>query len=144
MAVAMLILFLAILACLLVAVIYALIDDARRDREAVARAEALLRTHLSETELGELKRSGVLRVASPQHAGRVYDVRANGGRVTVRNNGSPEFELCVHPREILPGREHVLAHKLMIEGAEDEYIRRANVVWRAGLSQPAETHAWWE
>ena len=143
MTAALMALILVVILCLVTAVICTLLDESGRDREATARAEALLRAHLSARELDELKRSGMLKVASRQVNGRVYDIRANGGRVTVRMNGSPDFELCVRPRELLPGREHVLAHKLMIEAAEEEYIRMANVVWRAGPAQ-AEGHRWFE
>jgi hypothetical protein len=136
-------LFAIIFLCLAVSVIAAFLENAGRDRGALERAEAVVRTHLSEDELSQLHRSGMLQVASPKHAGRVYDIRANGGRVTVRSNGSPEFELCVRTRELLPGREHVVAHKLMIEAAEEEYLRRANVVWRAAHGARQSTTGWW-
>jgi hypothetical protein len=134
----------AILISIVVGVAVGAIDCWGADRKAVARAEAVLRTHLSETEFSQLQRSGVLHVASPSHTGRVYQVRANTGRVTVLNNGLPELELCIRPRELLPGREHVLAHKLMIEAAEEDYTRRANVVWRAGQATVRGGRAWWD
>lgn len=132
-----------VIVCLIVAVSVVIVQDSGGDRQSINRAEALLRSYLSPSELKELKHSGFLQVASRQHAGRVYDVSATGGRVTVRVNGTPEFELCVRPREPLPGREHVLAHKLMIEAAEDEYVKRANVVWRAGYTT-SNRWRWWE
>ncbi|HEY1294788.1 MAG TPA: hypothetical protein VGJ60_17045 [Chloroflexota bacterium] len=134
----------AILISVVVGVAVGALDCWGADRQAVVRAEAVLRAHLSEPELNQLQRSGILHVASPSHAGRVYQVRANSGRVTVLNNGSPELELCIRPREFLPGREHVLAHKLMIEAAEDEYTRQANVVWRAGQATVLGGRAWWD
>lgn len=134
----------AILISVVVGVAVGALDCWGADRRAVARADAVLRAHLSEVEFGQLQRSGVLHVASPSHTGRVYQVRANSGRVTVLNNGSPELELCIRPRELLPGREHVLAHKLMIEAAEDEYTRCANVVWRAGQATVLGGRAWWD
>ena len=105
--------------------------DWARDRDPIVRAEALLRAHLSEAELKQLVQYGILQVPSPHYRGRVYCVRAAGGRVSVRRNGALEMELCIVPREPLPGREHVLAHKLMIQAAEEDYMRRANVLWRA-------------
>jgi hypothetical protein len=134
----------AILISIVAGVAIGALDCWGADRKAVARAEALLRAHLSDAEFGQLQRSGVLWVTSPTYAGRVYQVRASSGRVTVLNNGSPEIELCIRPRELLPGREHVLAHKLMIEAAEDEYTRRANVVWRAGQATVLGGRAWWD
>jgi hypothetical protein len=102
------------------------------ERLAHERAEVMLRTHLSDSELAQLQRSGVLDVPSPTRPGRLYQVPGNGGRIKVLQDGHPVLELCIHPRSALPGKEHVLAHKLMIEAAEEEYTRRANVMWRAG------------
>jgi hypothetical protein len=134
----------AILISIVVGVAVGALDCWGADRRAAARAEAVLRTHLSEHEFSQLQRSGVLSVTSPSHAGRVYQLRANSGRVTVLHNGAPELELCIRPRELLPGREHILAHKLMIEAAEDEYTRCANVVWRAGQATVVGGRAWWD
>jgi hypothetical protein len=117
---------------LLLGVMVTLISCRIADRDANKRAEALLRRHLSETERAQLQRQGVLNVASRVEPGRVYQVRANSGRVLVLQDSAAVMELCVRPRALLPGNEHVLAHKLMIEAAEDEYMRQANVMWRAG------------
>ena len=58
-----------------------------------------------------------------------------GGFVTVLDDNNMVMRLCIHPRAILAGRESVLAHKMYIEAAEDEYVRRAVIVWRnAGTS----------
>ncbi|MBV9580929.1 MAG: hypothetical protein JO057_20300 [Chloroflexi bacterium] len=135
---------LALVVSLVVGVAAAALDGWRADRKAIARAAALLRAHLSERELDRLERSGVLYVPSPSHVGRVYLVRATSGHVTVLKHGAPELELCIRPRELLPGREHVLAHKLMIEAAEDEYTRRANVVWRAGQATLLDGRVLWD
>ncbi len=122
----------AIAVVLMVVVVVSHLYACEAERAAAARAEALLRSHLSARELAQLQRTGILHVASRMCPGRVYAVRANGGRVSVLQDGLAVMELCVRPRAELPGQEHVLAHKLMIEGAEDEYTRRANVMWRAG------------
>jgi hypothetical protein len=96
------------------------------------RAEVLVRNHLSGYELSQLKRFGQLDVASRKRPGRVYQVRAQSGRVFVREAGLCTMELCIRAGVDLPGDEHVLAHKLMIQGAEDEYLARANVIWSRG------------
>jgi hypothetical protein len=96
------------------------------------RAEVLVRNHLSGYELSQLKRFGQLDVASRKRPGRVYQVRAESGRVFVRDAGLCTMELCIRAGIDLPGDEHVLAHKLMIQGAEDEYLARANVIWSRG------------
>jgi hypothetical protein len=134
----------AVLISVIVAVAVGAFDRWGANRKALARAEAVLRARLSDAEFDELQKWGTLHVASPTHAGRVYQVRAHSGRVMVLNDGSPEIELCIRPGELLPGREHVLAHKLMIEAAEDEYTRRANVVWRAGQATLFGGRAWWD
>ena len=93
------------------------------------RAEALLREHLSQAELAVLDRHGFLEVPSRVEAGRVYRVPTEGS-VTVVQNGVPVLRLCIQPATPLPGREAILAHKILIEAAEHEYVRQANLVWR--------------
>ena len=97
---------------------------------AVQRAEALLRQHLTTEELLQLDKTGALSVHSNATAGRVYVVPVNGF-VTVLDGGSQVMRLCIRPVRLLPGRESVLAHKMHIEAAEEDYMRRATVVWRA-------------
>jgi hypothetical protein len=101
-------------------------------RAARRRADALVRAHLSGYELSQLKRFGQLDVPSRKRPGRVYQVRAQSGRVFVREAGLCTMELCIRAGIDLPGDEHVLAHKLMIQGAEEEYLARANVIWSRG------------
>jgi len=96
---------------------------------ATQRAEALLSTQLSPIELEQLNSMGALHVASGMTAGRTYAIPPRG-TVTVLQDGEPVMRLCIRPVTLLPGREAVLAHKLHIEANEDDYLRRANVVWR--------------
>jgi hypothetical protein len=96
------------------------------------RADTLLRQHLSSEELAQLKRFGVLDVPSGILPGRVYQVRSDNGRVLVYESGVWTMELCLQAAVRLPGNEHVLAHKLMIQAAEEDYLERANLVWRRG------------
>jgi hypothetical protein len=44
-------------------------------------------------------------------------------------NGSIVQHLCIRTAQHCP-REHVVAHKLLIEASEREYLRRANVAWQ--------------
>src|SRR5438270_12140853 len=117
MDVATIALFAAILMSLIGGIVFAVLDVATFDDSATQRAESLLRSHLSNTEMAELQQSGVLEVRSPGHAARVYQISAYSGRATVQTDGLPEYELCIHTRELLPGREHLLAHQLRLEGA---------------------------
>lgn len=96
---------------------------------ATQRAEALLRDHLTPAELVQLNSLGALHVASGMTAGRLYAIPPRGA-VTVLQDGKPVMRLCIRPVTLLPGREAVLAHKLHIEAAEEDYLRRGNVVWR--------------
>ena len=46
--------------------------------------------------------------------------------MAVQENGVVVESLCVAPVDWLPPSDVVLTHKLMIEGDEQEYLRRAN------------------
>jgi len=109
------------------------------DYRAHSRAEALLRAHLSSDELAQLNRCGYLEIASPAHAGRVYQVDALDTRVTVFQHGEMVQRLCIRTSVPLPAREAVLAHKLMIETVEEDYMQRANVVWFRPALKPGES-----
>jgi len=99
-------------------------------RMAVLRAEALLEKHLTPDELDHFNKTGMLRVPSQLTPGRVYAVPTSGF-ISVLENNNMVMRLCIHPRAILAGREAVLAHKMYIEAAEEEYVRRAVIVWRS-------------
>jgi len=101
-----------------------------RNEAAVGRAEALIHEHLTPPQMEELTRSGSLRIASRVTEGRSYSVPIRGF-VTVFQDETPVMRLCIQPTMALPGREAVLAHKLYIEAAEEDYLRRANVMWRS-------------
>jgi hypothetical protein len=110
--------------------------ERQSDRDARQRSEQVLRTHLSTAELAGLNRQGYLEVASPSRAGRAYLVSPSASRVVVVQNGVPVSRLCIHPVVRLPGREEVLAHKLMLQTDEADYLRRANVVWYTRETTP--------
>jgi hypothetical protein len=120
---------LVLLAAALAAAVFFCHSYARGARAATERAEALLLRHLSPDELGHLDRFGSLQVPSRLHEGRVYAIPTYGP-VTVLEDGVVIMRLCIQPRDELPGRESVLVHKLHIEAGEEDYLRRANLVWR--------------
>jgi hypothetical protein len=107
----------------------ALVVTSRSSARATRRAEELVRRFLSTAELEQLDSRSFLDVPSRAHAGRFYRVPAYEGIVTVFESGFMIQRLCIRPSEQLPSREHVLAHKAMLESSEDEYVRRAVVVW---------------
>jgi hypothetical protein len=94
--------------------------------QAQERAEALLKDMLTDSEYTQLGQSGYLEVRSPSLPMRTYRVPRKPGRVAVQEDGVEVESLCVAPVEWLPPSDVVLAHKLMIEGNEQEYLRRAN------------------
>jgi hypothetical protein len=114
------------------AVVLLRLSSAARERSARRRADLLLHEHLSAQELAQLKRFGVLDVPSVIQPDRVYQVRSEGGRVLVYESGVWTMELCIQSSIRLPGAEHVLAHKVMIQAAEEDYLKHANLVWRRG------------
>jgi hypothetical protein len=95
-------------------------------RVAQDRAETLLRNVLTAEEYTRLGDLGYLEVRSPSQPTRVYCVPRGPGRVAIQEGGLLVESLCVGPVEWLPPSDVVLAHKLMIEGDEQEYLRRAN------------------
>ena len=112
------------------------------ERRATQRAEAIVRRHLSPRELAELNRCGCLLVPSRLTSGRVYRIRARGGPVDVLEGGVPRLRLCIRTRDRLPGREEVVAHKLLLETAEEDYLWRANIIWRASDARTRRRTAW--
>jgi hypothetical protein len=95
-------------------------------RVAQDRAEALLREVLTPEEYAKLGERGYLEVRSPSQPTRIYCVPKGPGRVSVHESGAAVESLCVAPLEWLPPSDVILTHKLMIEGDEQEYLRRAN------------------
>jgi hypothetical protein len=95
-------------------------------RVAQDRAEALLKDVLTVAEYAQLDASGYLEVRSPSEPMRTYRVPRKPGRVAVAEGGVDVALLCIAPVDWLPPSDVVLAHKLMIEGDEQEYLRRAN------------------
>ena len=105
-------------------------------REAVDhRADLLLRHLLTPEEIECLQSRGHLDVPSRTLPRRVYRIPADPGLVTVIDDGVPTLWLCAQPVRSLPASEHVLVHKLLLEGAESEYWRRANQFVSRGSNQ---------
>jgi hypothetical protein len=97
---------------------------------AYERAEALLRDMLTDAEYRQVGTYGYLDVRSPSHPARTYRVPHGPGRVAVHEGDLEVEQLCIAPVVWLPPGDIVLAHKLMIEGNEQEYLRRANHIRR--------------
>ena len=103
----------------------------RSRRTVAARAEALLKRVLSDAERAQLRRDGFLEVPSPSVEGRRYRIPRRGSPVAVLEPSGRVLYLCLQPETPVAQQELVVVHKLMLEGAEDEYWQRANRVGRA-------------
>jgi hypothetical protein len=102
----------------------------RRRHEAKRRAEALVRRVLSETEQVQMRREGFLEVPSQIVSGRMYRIPRRGSPVAVLEPDGHVKYLCLQPETPVAGPELVVVHKLLLEGAERDYWRRANRVGR--------------
>ncbi|HVL81400.1 MAG TPA: hypothetical protein VM840_07410 [Actinomycetota bacterium] len=103
------------------------------------RAEAMLRDSLCPHELETYERHGWIEVPSRLHPGRVY--RVDGWRPVAVFSSAGTFEgaICLRPRENLPSPDVIVAHKLYIQGAEEEFLRAGNWLspaWRPTTAAP--------
>ncbi len=95
-------------------------------QEAEQRAETLLKSLLSNDQYSHLVRKGYIEVPSAMYPYRSYRIPRHRGSVEVYEMGRLVMSLCVQPTESVPDADVVVMHKLMIEGNEREYLRRAN------------------
>ena len=108
-----------------------MLDWIRRRREAAHRADALVQRVLSEAERAQLRRNGFLEVLSSGVSGRKYRIPRGGSPVAVLEPDGRVLYLCLQPDSAMAQAEVVVAHKLLLEGAEEDYWQRANPVGRA-------------
>jgi hypothetical protein len=105
---------------------------------AHARAEDLLRDSLTDAQYASYAARGYVDVPSKRYPERLY--RVDGWRpVSVFEDGGFIGAVCIRPREHLPGPDVLLSRKLMIEGAEDEFLRAGNWLqpaWRPAGAAP--------
>jgi len=99
----------------------------RRFREAAEhRAENLLRSMLNAEQRDELERHGHFHVRAAQ--GRVYRVeRGFQGNVKLIEGNHATKRYCIHADSRLPHADQMLAQKLMLENAEHDFLRIANM-----------------
>jgi hypothetical protein len=112
--------------------------DAAEQDAAWRRAESLLRDSLTTDQYAAYRTRGYVEVPSPGFPGRAY--RIDGWRpVAVYEQGQFVGAVCIRPREHIPGPDILLARKLMIEGAEPEFLRSGNWLqpaWRPAGAAP--------
>ena len=108
--------------------------DAAEQDAAWQRAESLLRDSLRADQYETYRSRGYVDVPSKKFRERTY--RVDGWRpVGVYERGQFVGAVCIRPRVGMPGPDIVLARKLMIEGAEDEFLRAGN--WLSPAWRPA-------
>jgi hypothetical protein len=95
-------------------------------QEAEQKAEQLLKILLTADQYNHLSRKGYIEVQSGMYPYRTYRIPRHRGSVEVYEMGRLVMSLCVQPTEVVPDADVVVMHKLMIEGNEREYLRRAN------------------
>jgi hypothetical protein len=111
-----------------------LAPDAAEQDAAWQRADVLLRESLRADQYESYRTRGYVDVPSRKFANRTY--RIDGWRpVGVYERGQFVGAVCIRPRVSLPGPDVVLARKLMIDGAEDEFLRCGN--WLSPAWRPA-------
>lgn len=100
--------------------------EMERERdEATARATELLRDVLDEEQEAELITHARFHVRSQK--GKLYRIRRGWSHsVDLIEDGKIAGTYCIHPREAIPTEDSMLAQKLMLENAEDEFLRIAN------------------
>jgi hypothetical protein len=112
-------------------------DVAEQDA-AWRRAESLLRDSLTSAQYAAYRARGYVEVPSRLYPGRTY--RIDGWRpVAVHDRGQFVGAVCIRPREHIPGPDILLARKLMVEGAEAEFLRSGNWLqpaWRPAGAAP--------
>ncbi len=112
--------------------------DAAEQDAAWCRAEGLLRDSLTSEQYASYRGRGYVEVPSGLYPGRSY--RIDGWRpVSVYEHGRFVGAVCIRPRDHIPGPDIVLARKLMVEGAEDQFLRSGNWLqpaWRPAGAAP--------
>jgi hypothetical protein len=104
--------------------------DRKRSVQAVGRARALLDSVLSAAQrktLQELKFFD-LEVLARDGAKKVYRIRqGRSGNVDLLGpDGKPIRRYCAHPSLYVPDEDTMLAQKLMLETAEEQFLATAN------------------
>lgn len=98
---------------------------------AQARAVRLLRENLDAKQKADLEANGYFELETISKGGerRKYRIHRkwSGNIQQVDDSGKKIKTLCIHPREVTPIEDSMLAQKLMLEGgAEEDLLRIAN------------------
>lgn len=94
--------------------------------EAEEKAEALLLANLTPEQRDELKRLHHFHLIVGDKRYRIRRGRTRNIEL-VDVGGKVLKTLCAHPRELVPTADTMLAQKLMLQHAEEEFLKLANV-----------------
>ena len=105
-------------------------DQILKDQKvAKKRARVLLLRHLTPEQRRAMKRSGHFKVLA--QSGNMYIIETTHGQARnvkqVSKEGRVLKTLCAHPESHVPDEDAFLAQKLLLESAEQEFLRVANV-----------------
>lgn len=94
---------------------------------AKAKAKELLERHLSEEQRKELAANRYFTVIT-RDGERVYRIHEgrSGNVRRVNAKGERMRTYCIHPSDLVPDEDTMLAQKLMLETAEEDFLRIAN------------------
>ncbi len=93
--------------------------------QADKRAEQLLLAHLSPEQQRDWRRAQYFELITKGGRYRLYKGWA-GNVALIGENGAEISRYCIHPREVIPEADNLLAQKLMLELEEAEFLRIAN------------------
>ena len=101
-------------------------------KKATERAELLLQQHLTEEQRRDRATKGFFLVEAK--SGRVYKVEKNGQHGNVKlvdKAGKDLASFCIQPQMSVPDADAHLAQKLLILVDEEQFIRIANISYKA-------------
>ncbi len=102
-------------------------ESARRqavEAEARRRARILLEENLSADQRAQLHDNDWFEVVTPKGTYRIHNGRS--GNVTRFRDGRATDRYCIHPTELVPNEDTMLAQKLLLDHDEDAFLRIAN------------------
>lgn len=100
--------------------------QAREREKANERAEKLLMEHLSPQQVDQLRVSGYFDVVVQGKTYRINRGRAGNIQLLDPSGRKATHRYCIHPRELCPDADSMLAQKLLLEADEPTFLRTAN------------------
>ena len=102
-------------------------ERVRIAREAEARAAELLKANLNESQAREFESEQAFTVISKDGERRYKVTRGwQHNVIKLDAHGKRLATLCAHPVHAVPESDNMLAQKLMLEHAEEEFLKIAN------------------